>query len=239
MTVGVMISASLDAAGKWLSFEIAPNERTLPSIPTTLAKRSCRGPISAYGVYGESDHVSEWRIVRLSEPDKIYRVDGLVMPFGDGLIIRERDGALTLRTPEGKIVAELAPAACAGRLRYADPAGEKAVVSCKTAIEHENRYMICDATKGCRDLGPRPHSMGPVFLQGMDDTNDRIFGELIDMNTEKWVATATLRQSKQAYLRDGAAWRLNGTMIVGSEQSEAPFLKSGMGPVRWSDSKQK
>ena len=155
------------------------------------------------------------------------------MPFGDRLIVREEDGALSSRALDLTDSVELVPAACAGALRYADASRGKVVVSCRPRGEDQERYMVCAATAGCRDLGPRPDAVGPSFTPDMGDTSDPVFGLLVDLEGEQWVPTAALMKLDRAFLEDGRAYRLNGETLVETGSDDSPSDSDLRGPVRW------
>ncbi len=225
---GEILAVTLDSRGEWLTFRMA-DTRDGFRLPAPLAERRCRGMDAAF----EPDDapVFETRVVRLSRPTRIQRVDTLVYPLGERLITRRADGALALGGPAGEDAVSWVPAGCRGELRYATPAGDAVVVSC--GAEGAGQYQLCRVGSGCRDLGPMPAIPGPGFFHGMGDRNDPLVGLLLDPERGAWVAIDQLMDNRRVY-RDGReAGRLDGARLEGAADNAEPLSEGVMGPLRW------
>lgn len=128
---GLFYRAHLEPSGHWVHVRVVTKDTDgngaleLPSYPSSLSPRRCRGEVGAYSTFGRRGDEDVLRVAR-SSGGKAAEVKGLVAPIGDGLLRRKADGALVMRPKTGP-ERQVAPASAAALL-YARAASTDAYV---------------------------------------------------------------------------------------------------------------
>ena len=125
----------LSADGRWVSFEAIREDTTRngrldwPVPEDTTPPAPCKPALPrlrSYAHLGRGDAITK-AVVSLAD-GQVRDVPGLITPLGRRLLVREADGSLQL-DDSGK-QSPLAPAACAGRVLFADAERELSLVTC-------------------------------------------------------------------------------------------------------------
>ena len=160
---GMLWRASFAPGGRWVHMLVVAKDTdgdgklTWPTPRTSLGGRKCRGPIAVYGVYGRNGDEPEERYARVTGGAAVSAAD-VVVPMGDALIRRAKDGALSIDAGGGK-TRPLAPAACGAKVLSVDPSSGRVLVACSAlAKKHKTSY-------GEEELAPTSIFGGPAEVK--------------------------------------------------------------------------
>jgi hypothetical protein len=160
---GMLWRATFAPGGRWVQLLVVAKDTdgdgklTWPTPRTSLGGRKCRGPIAVYGVYGRNGDEPEERYARVTGGAAVTAAD-VVIPMGDALIRRAKDGALSIDAGGGKTRA-LAPAACGAKVLAVDPPSGRVLVACGAlAKKHKTSY-------GEEELAPASIFGGPAEVK--------------------------------------------------------------------------
>ncbi len=227
---GLVVRAVLDPEGEFVLIDAAMGDR-LPRLQTTLARRSCRGSVGSFSVFGSKE--PRPAIVRRIAPASggaTREVPGLIRSFGSELLLRADDGSLVVEDAGGER-RTIAPAACGARVSHID-AGRRLVL------------FVCKSDAGENGLAPLSlYRDGTTTklraidqVRGSDEWTQttggyvRIYTSVIDLEQ------SGERPPASAYAglpRMGSFIRNDGLVLRPLREPDDDDWKAMIGPLRW------
>jgi hypothetical protein len=125
---GVLWRAHIDPNGRWIMADMLADGRW-PRVMSTLARRTCRGEVTSYTTFGRTFEPRITRRWARTSGGPMREVEGLIAPFGGGVLIRAPDGALHRIGARGQQT-EIVPASCGATVVGLDRRGRTLAAVC-------------------------------------------------------------------------------------------------------------
>jgi hypothetical protein len=233
---GLVWTAAFDPEGHGLEVVAIPSAKW-PMFATTLAPRSCRGPVSSFSSFGGETPRRVLRYVPLDRGAAI-ESDDLLRMFGSDSLVRRKDASLALRHPDGSET-EWVPPACHGTVQHADATRHALLVTCDG--EHNGKAPLWFFGKEAAAIGEIYASKGdrvgdaPERFVQLDDL-------FVDMDAQRVIpgpppiAPGRIRVIQDWQTRQSGVYveRSDGAVLrIAGQSKPATLFGLPSGPLVW------
>jgi hypothetical protein len=231
---GQIWRARLDPEGRNVLVHALPRREDWPTVATTLAARSCRGPAASYSVFGGGGSVEPVTQVLAVAGGPARSPKGLVMPFGDGELVRDDDGGLVIVAGDGARL-PLTPASCGAQVLHADPRRQLLVGICSDETdEHGEGPLRIFARGSAQRLEARARLPDRDRWQQTTDRYVDVGSAVVDLEARR--LAPSLARGPQTVWETGLPGRdllLRGDGAILRAAAAPARFGALTGPLRW------